>query len=268
MHLRGIKTDSEIDFSSLARSTPGASGADLANIINEAALRAVRNDRKLVTQADLDEAVETTLAGEQRKNAVISPREKKIIATHEIGHAIVAAFADKQQLVHKITIVPRTSGALGYTMQLPEEERVLMSKTDALSRITVLTGGRAAEEVMFNEVTSGAANDIEQATRLARAMVTRMGMSDNFGMMALETVNNPYLGGDSSMTCSGETASTIDEEVKQIIRTCQENARKILRENHDKLVELTEFLLEKETITGKQFLDMMGIESEEKPIVE
>jgi len=268
VHLRGIKTDSEIDFSSLARSTPGASGADLANIINEAALRAVRNDRKLVTQADLDEAVETTLAGEQRKNAVISPREKKIIATHEIGHAIVAAFADKQQLVHKITIVPRTSGALGYTMQLPEEERVLMSKTDALSRITVLTGGRAAEEVMFNEVTSGAANDIEQATRLARAMVTRMGMSDNFGMMALETVNNPYLGGDSSMACSGETASTIDEEVKQIIRTCQENARKILRENHDKLVELTEFLLEKETITGKQFLDMMGIESEEKPVVE
>lgn len=268
VHLRGIKTDSEIDFSSLARSTPGASGADLANIINEAALRAVRNDRKLVTQADLDEAVETTLAGEQRKNAVISPREKKIIATHEIGHAIVAAFADKQQLVHKITIVPRTSGALGYTMQLPEEERVLMSKTDALSRITVLTGGRAAEEVIFNEVTSGAANDIEQATRLARAMVTRMGMSDNFGMMALETVNNPYLGGDSSMACSGDSASTIDEEVKQIIRTCQENARKILRENHDKLVELTEFLLEKETITGKQFLDMMGIESEEKPGVE
>lgn len=268
VHLRGIKTDSDIDFSSLARSTPGASGADLANIINEAALRAVRNDRKLVTQADLDEAVETTLAGEQRKNAVISPREKKIIATHEIGHAIVAAFADKQQLVHKITIVPRTSGALGYTMQLPEEERVLMSKTDALSRITVLTGGRAAEEVMFNEVTSGAANDIEQATRLARAMVTRMGMSDNFGMMALETVNNPYLGGDSSMACSGDTASTIDEEVKQIIRTCQENARKILRENHDKLVELTEFLLEKETITGKQFLDMMGIESEEKTVVE
>ena len=264
VHLRGIKTESEIDLSSLARSTPGASGADLANIINEAALRAVRNDRKLVTQADLDEAVETTLAGEQRKNAVISPKEKKIIATHEIGHAIVAAFADKEQLVHKITIVPRTSGALGYTMQLPEEERVLMSRTDALSRITVLTGGRAAEEVMFNEVTSGAANDIEQATRLARAMVTRMGMSDNFGMMALETVNNPYLGGDTSMACSGETASAVDEEVKQIIRTCQDNARKILKEHKEKLVQLTDYLLEKETITGKQFLDMMGMEETEQ----
>jgi cell division protease FtsH len=260
VHLRGIKTDIDIDLSSLARSTPGASGADLANIINEAALRAVRNERKLVTQADLDESVETTLAGEQRKNAVISPREKKIIATHEIGHAIVAAFADKQQLVHKITIVPRTSGALGYTMQLPEEERVLLSRSDAMARIMVLTGGRAAEEVTFNEITSGAANDIEQATRLARAMVTRMGMSDNFGMMALDTVNNPYLGGDASTACSSDTSSKVDEEVRQIIRTCHEKARSILLGHKDKLDELTEFLIEKETITGKQFLDMMNIE--------
>jgi len=268
VHLRGIKTDANIDLSSLARSTPGASGADLANIINEAALRAVRNERKVVTQSDLDESVETTLAGEQRKNAVISPREKKIIATHEIGHAIVAAFADKQQLVHKITIVPRTSGALGYTMQLPEEERVLMSRSDAMARIMVLTGGRAAEEVVFNEITSGAANDIEQATRLARAMVTRMGMSDNFGMMALDTVNNPYLGGDASTACSSDTSSKVDEEVRQIIRTCHEKARSILLENKEKLTELTEFLIEKETITGKQFLDMMNVEVEELPIVE
>jgi len=263
VHLRGIKTDTDIDLSSLARSTPGASGADLANIINEAALRAVRNERKVVTQSDLDESVETTLAGEQRKNAVISPREKKIIATHEIGHAIVAAFADKQQLVHKITIVPRTSGALGYTMQLPEEERVLLSRSDAMARIMVLTGGRAAEEVIFNEITSGAANDIEQATRLARAMVTRMGMSDNFGMMALDTVNNPYLGGDASTACSSDTSSKVDEEVRQIIRTCHEKARSILMEHKDKLDELTEFLIEKETITGKQFLDMMNVEAEE-----
>lgn len=268
VHLRGIKTDADIDLSSLARSTPGASGADLANIINEAALRAVRNERKVVTQSDLDESVETTLAGEQRKNAVISPREKKIIATHEIGHAIVAAFADKQQLVHKITIVPRTSGALGYTMQLPEEERVLMSRSDAMARIMVLTGGRAAEEVVFNEITSGAANDIEQATRLARAMVTRMGMSDNFGMMALDTVNNPYLGGDASTACSSDTSSKVDEEVRQIIRTCHEKARSILLENKEKLTELTDFLIEKETITGKQFLDMMNVEVEELPIVE
>lgn len=268
VHLRGIKTDADIDLSSLARSTPGASGADLANIINEAALRAVRNERKVVTQSDLDESVETTLAGEQRKNAVISPREKKIIATHEIGHAIVAAFADKQQLVHKITIVPRTSGALGYTMQLPEEERVLMSRSDAMARIMVLTGGRAAEEVIFNEITSGAANDIEQATRLARAMVTRMGMSDNFGMMALDTVNNPYLGGDASTACSSDTSSKVDEEVRQIIRTCHEKARSILLENKEKLTELTEFLIEKETITGKQFLDMMNVEADELPVVE
>ena len=268
VHLRGIKTDADIDLSSLARSTPGASGADLANIINEAALRAVRNERKVVTQSDLDESVETTLAGEQRKNAVISPREKKIIATHEIGHAIVAAFADKQQLVHKITIVPRTSGALGYTMQLPEEERVLMSRSDAMARIMVLTGGRAAEEVVFNEITSGAANDIEQATRLARAMVTRMGMSDNFGMMALDTVNNPYLGGDASTACSSDTSSKVDEEVRQIIRTCHEKARSILLENKEKLTELTDFLIEKETISGKQFLDMMNIEVEELPVVE
>jgi len=268
VHLRGIKTDTDIDLSSLARSTPGASGADLANIINEAALRAVRNERKVVTQSDLDESVETTLAGEQRKNAVISPREKKIIATHEIGHAIVAAFADKQQLVHKITIVPRTSGALGYTMQLPEEERVLLSRSDAMARIMVLTGGRAAEEVIFNEITSGAANDIEQATRLARAMVTRMGMSDNFGMMALDTVNNPYLGGDASTACSSDTSSKVDEEVRQIIRTCHEKARSILLGHKDKLDELTEFLIEKETITGKQFLDMMQIDTEVVPTVE
>ena len=257
VHIKSVKTEENIDLGSIARSTPGASGADLANIINEAALRTVRNNRLLVNQQDLDEAVETTLAGEQRKSAVISPKERRIIASHEIGHAIVAAFADKEQLVHKITIVPRTSGALGYTMQLPEEEHFLLSRSDTIGRITVLTAGRAAEEICFNEITSGAANDIEQATRLARAMVTRLGMSDNFDMMMLETINNAYLSGDASLVCANDTATIVDQEVLQIIRNCHAEAKEILLKNRAMLDELTEYLLEKETITGKEFLEKM-----------
>lgn len=257
VHIKSVKAEENIDLGSIARSTPGASGADLANIINEAALRTVRNNRILVNQQDLDEAVETTLAGEQRKSAVISPKERRVIASHEIGHAIVAALADKEQLVHKITIVPRTSGALGYTMQLPEEEHFLLSRRDTIARITVLTAGRAAEEICFNEITSGAANDIEQATRLARAMVTRLGMSDNFDMMMLETINNAYLSGDASLVCANDTATIVDQEVLQIIRNCHAKAKEILLQNRAMLDELTEYLLEKETITGKEFLEKM-----------
>ncbi len=257
VHIKSVKAETNIDLGSIARSTPGASGADLANIINEAALRTVRNNRLLVNQQDLDEAVETTLAGEQRKTAVISPKERRVIASHEIGHALVAAFADKEQLVHKITIVPRTSGALGYTMQLAEEEHVLLSRSDTLARITVLTAGRAAEEICFNEITSGAANDIEQATRLARAMVTRLGMSDNFDMMMLETINNAYLSGDASLVCANDTATIVDQEVLQIIRNCHAKAKEILLQNRSMLDELTEYLLEKETITGKEFLEKL-----------
>ncbi|MBR6242970.1 MAG: ATP-dependent zinc metalloprotease FtsH, partial [Ruminococcus sp.] len=257
VHAAKIKTDDDVDFNSIARATAGASGAELANIINEAALRAVRNGRKSVIQNDLEESVEVVIAGYQRKNAVISPEEKKIIAYHEIGHALVAAMQKGSAPVHKITIIPRTSGALGYTMQIDEDEKFLMSREEAFSRIAVLTGGRSAEEVVFGSCTSGASNDIEKATKLARAMVTRYGMSESFDMMALETVNNQYLGGDTSLACSSETASKIDEEVNSIIKKAHEKALSILNENIGKLHRLASYLLEKETMTGDEFMSLL-----------
>jgi len=257
VHAKKIKLGNDIDFNEIARATPGASGAELANIINEAALRAVKCGRKYVEQIDLEEAVEVVIAGYQKKGAVISPKEKQIIAYHEIGHAIVAAKQADSAPVHKITIIPRTSGALGYTMQVAENENVLMTKEEALNKIATFTGGRAAEELVFGTYTSGAANDIEQATRIARAMVTRLGMSKAFDMMGLETVSNVYLGGDPSMTCSSETASKIDEEVLAIIKSAHEKAINILKENMEKLHLLSAYLIEKETITGEEFMKML-----------
>lgn len=258
VHSQKVKMEDNIDFNAIARSTAGASGAELANIINEAALRAVRMGRDKIGQSDLEESVEVIIAGYQRKGAVISEREKEIIAYHEIGHALVAAKQENTAPVHKITIIPRTSGALGYTMQVEEEETVLLTKQEALNKIAVYTGGRAAEEVMFGCVTSGASNDIEQATKLARAMVTRLGMSDKFGMMALETVTNQYLGGDTSLACSPETSTLIDKEVQTIINDAHNKARNILEENKDKLIELSKYLLEKETITGSEFMEILN----------
>lgn len=257
VHAKKIKLGNDIDFNEIARATPGASGAELANIINEAALRAVKCGRKYVEQIDLEEAVEVVIAGYQKKGAVISPKEKQIIAYHEIGHAIVAAKQADSAPVHKITIIPRTSGALGYTMQVAENENVLMTKEEALNKIATFTGGRAAEELVFGTYTSGAANDIEQATRIARAMVTRLGMSKAFDMMGLETVSNVYLGGDPSMTCSSETASKIDEEVLAIIKSAHEKAINILKENMEKLHLLSSYLIEKETITGEEFMRIL-----------
>lgn len=258
VHAKKIKISDDVDFNALARATSGASGAELANIINEGALRAVKCGRTEVVQSDLEEAIEVVIAGYQRKGAVISPKEKKIIAYHEIGHALVAAKQTDSAPVHKITIIPRTSGALGYTMQVAEEENVLMSKEEAFNKIATFTGGRAAEELVFGTFTSGASNDIEQATKIARAMVTRLGMSKNFDMMALETVSNQYLGGDASMTCSSETAAKIDEEVLSIIKGAHEKAISILKENMDKLHELSAYLLEKETITGEEFMKILN----------
>ena len=257
VHARKVKMGPGIDLKAIARATPGASGADLANIINEAALRAVKLGRKQVTQSDLEESVEVVIAGYERKNALLSMKDKLTIAYHEIGHALVAAKQTHSAPVHKITIVPRTSGALGYTMQVEEDEKVLLTKEQAISKITTYMGGRAAEELVFNTVTSGAANDIEQATKIARAMVTRFGMSDKFSMMALETVNNPYLGGDTTLLVSDETASKIDEEVLSIIKTCYQNAIDILEENKDKLHKLAKHLLEKETISGEEFMNLL-----------
>ena len=258
VHSNKVIMDNEIDFNAVARATAGASGADLANIINEAALRAVKLGRGSVSQNDLEESVEVIIAGYQRKGAVIKEKEKEIIAYHEIGHALVAAKQEDTAPVHKITIIPRTSGALGYTMQVEAEESVLLSKTDALNKIATYTGGRAAEEVIFNMITSGASNDIEQATKLARAMVTRLGMSDKFGMMALETVNNQYLGGDTSLACSPETSSMIDKEVQSIIQESYDKAKNILIENKDKLIELSKHLLDKETISGAEFMEILN----------
>lgn len=258
VHGRKVRLDDDVNFNVIARATPGASGAELANIVNEAALRAVRCGRSKVAQVDLEESVEVVIAGYQRKGAVISPKEKEIIAYHEIGHALVAAKQTDSAPVHKITIIPRTSGALGYTMQVAEDESVLMSKEEALNRICTYTAGRAAEEIIFGTFTSGASNDIEQATRLARAMVTRLGMSENFGMMALETITNQYLGGDASLTCSPETAAKIDEEVLEIIKTAHARATAILKGNATKLHELSKHLLEHETITGEEFLAMLS----------
>ena len=258
VHGAKVKTEQYIDYNAIARATAGASGAELANIINEAALRAVRNGRSMVSQQDLEESVEVVIAGYQRKNAVISQKEKEIIAYHEIGHALVAAMQKNSAPVHKITINPRTSGDLGYTMQVDEGEKFLMTKDEALARIATLTGGRSAEELIFNTCTSGASNDIEQATKLARAMVTRYGMSSSFDMIALETVGSKYLGGDTSLACSPETAAKIDEEVGAIVRKSHEKALSILSENVTKLHELAHFLLEKETITGEEFMAILG----------
>ncbi len=257
VHAKKVRLADDVDFNMIARATSGASGADLANIVNEGALRAVRFGRDRVMQSDLEESVETVIAGYQRKNAVISMKDKLTISYHEVGHALVAAKQSHSAPVHKITIIPRTSGALGYTMQVDEQETVLMSKEQALDKITTFMGGRAAEEVIFNTVTSGASNDIEQATKIARAMVTRYGMTEEFDMMALETVNNPYLGGDTSLTVSAETASKIDDVVLKIIKTCHQKAIGILEENKDKLHELTKYLLEKETITGEEFMEIL-----------
>lgn len=257
VHAKKVKTEENIDYNAIARATAGASGAELANIINEAALRAVRNDRKLVSQSDLEESVEVVIAGYQRKSTVISQKEKEIIAYHEIGHALVAAMQKDSAPVHKITIIPRTSGALGYTMQVDEGEKFLLTKDEALARIATLTGGRSAEELIFNSCTTGASNDIEQATKLARAMVTRYGMSNGFDMIALETVTNQYLGGDASLACSPETAAKIDSEVNDIVKKSHQKAIQILTDNIDKLHELAAFLLEKETITGDEFMDIL-----------
>lgn len=258
VHAKKVKLEGDIDFTAIARATAGASGADLANIVNEAALRAVRENRTAVSQRDLEESIEVIVAGYERKNAAISPKEKEIIAYHEIGHALVAAKQTESAPVHKITIVPRTSGALGYTMQVDVDERNLMSKEEAFSRIATLTGGRAAEQLIFNSITTGAANDIEQATRIARAMVTRFGMSDVFGMTALETVTNQYLGGDTSLACSAETAAKIDEEVIGLIKSAHERAINILKDNMDKLHELAQYLLDKETISGEEFMEILN----------
>lgn len=258
VHAKKVMMDTNIDYSLIARATSGASGADLANIINEAALRAVKHNRRIVLQDDLMESVETVIAGAQRKSKVINPKEKKIVAYHEIGHALVAAKQTDSAPVTKITIVPRTSGALGYTLQVDEEEVNLLSKEEARNKIVTLTGGRSAEEVVFGTFTTGASNDIEQATRLARAMVTRYGMSEEFDMMALETVTNQYLGGDTQLACGPDTAAKIDGEVLSIIRNAHNEAKQILTDNIDKLHELTEYLLEKETITGEEFMAILN----------
>ena len=258
VHAKKVKMGEGIDLNAVARATSGASGADLANIINEAALHAVKMGRNEINQSDLEESVEVVIAGYQRKNAVISPKDKQIIAYHEIGHALVAAKQKDSAPVHKITIVPRTSGALGYTMQVDQVEQILLSKEQALDKIAVLMGGRAAEQLVFGTITTGAANDIEQATKMARAMVTRFGMSDLFGMMALETVNNPYLGNDSTLTVSPATAAKIDEEVLKIIQSCFDRATTILQDNRDKMNELTQCLLKKETMTGEEFMEVLN----------
>ena len=244
----------------IARATAGASGAELANIVNEAALRAVREGRKFVIQEDLEESVETVIAGAQRKNAVISDNEKKIVSYHEIGHALVAAMQSHSAPVTKIAIIPRTSGALGYTMQVDEGEHMLMTRKEILNKIATLTGGRSAEEMIFGKdnMTTGASNDIEQTTKLARALITRYGMTDEFDMVALETVQNQYLGGDASLACAADTASRIDARVVEIVKEAHEKARKILEENEDKLHELAQYLLEKETITGEEFMEMLN----------
>ena len=258
VHGKDVKMDESVDFNAIARATVGASGAELANIINEGALRAVRMGRRVVSQADLEESVETVIAGYQKKNASVSEKERRIVAYHEIGHALVAACQSNSAPVHKITIIPRTSGALGYTMQVEDGERLLMSKEEALNKIATLTGGRAAEEFMFHSITTGASNDIEQATKLARAMVTRYGMSDQFGMVALETVTNQYLGGDTSLACSPETAKAIDDEVIATVKAQYEKAMGILRDHAAKLNELAGYLLEKETITGEEFMEILN----------
>lgn len=258
LHTKNVKSSPEIDFNVIARASAGSSGADLANIVNEAALLAVRDHRKMVVQKDLEEAIEIVIAGEQKKGAVVSNRERMIIAYHEIGHALVAAKCQNKAPVHKITIIPRTKGALGYTMQVEQDQQYLVSKEDAFNRLMIYTGGRCAEKLIFNSITTGASNDIEQATKLARAMITRYGMSDTFGMMALETVSNAYLGGDSSLQCSQDTATKIDQEVAQLIQKAYNEAETILNDNKMKLHELAKYLYEKETITGEEFMYILN----------
>ena len=258
VHARKIKLAENVDFSTVARMASGASGAELANIVNEAALRAVRDGRKLVTQADLEESIETVIAGYQKKNAILTDREKWIVSYHEIGHALVAARQTHSAPVQKITIIPRTSGALGYTMQVEEGNHYLMSREEIENKIATFTGGRAAEEVVFGSVTTGASNDIEQATKLARAMLTRYGMSDEFGMVALETVTNQYLGGDASLACSPETQTKIDRLVVELVERQHQKALQILRDDRQKLDELARFLHEKETITGEEFMSILN----------
>ena len=260
VHARKIKVEGDVDYNRIARMASGASGAELANIVNEAALRAVRNGRKRATQADLEESIEVVIAGYQKKNAIMTDREKRIVACHEIGHALVAAKQTNSAPVQKITIVPRTSGALGYTMQVEEGNHYLMSKEEIENKIATFTGGRAAEEVVFGSVTTGASNDIEQATKLARAMITRYGMSRDFDMVALETVNNQYLGGDASLACSPDTAAEVDRQVVELVKKQHEKAVRILRENREKLDQLSDFLYEKETITGETFMSILNAE--------
>ena len=257
VHARKIKPAEDVDFHTIARMASGASGAELANIINEAALRAVRNGRTIVTQADLEESIEVVIAGYQKKNAVLSDQEKKVVAYHEIGHALVAAMQTHSAPVQKITIIPRTSGALGYTMQVETGDKYLMTKQEIENKIATFTGGRAADEVVFGEITTGASNDIEQATKLARAMITRYGMSDDFDMVALETVTNQYLGGDASLACSADTQKVIDDKVVALVKTQHEKAKKILTENRSKLDVLAQYLYEKETITGEEFMTIL-----------
>ncbi len=263
VHAAKIKMEDNIDFGAVARATSGASGAELANIINEGALRAVRMGRDKVSQTDLEESVEVILAGYQRKGAVISKEEKAIIAYHEVGHALVAALQKNSAPVHKITIIPRTSGALGYTLQIDEGEKFLMNKEEAFNKIATLTGGRVAEEIQFNSITTGASNDIEQATRMARAMITRYGMSDEFGMVALETINNQYLGGDTTLACSNETATRIDAAVIAMVKEAHDKAYQIISSHKDKLDEISAYLLEKETITGEEFMEILQRKPEE-----
>ena len=262
VHAKKIKTADDVDFHTIARMASGASGAELANMINEAALRAVRNNRTVVTEADLEESIEVVIAGYQKKNAVLSDKEKKTVAYHEIGHALVAAMQTHSAPVQKITIIPRTSGALGYTMQVETGDKYLMTKDELANKICTYTGGRAAEEVVFNEITTGASNDIEQATKLARAMITRYGMSDEFDMVALETVNNQYLGGDTSLACSAQTQQEIDKMVVQLVKSQHEKAIGILRSNRKALDALAKYLYEKETITGEEFMEVLKKETE------
>ena len=258
VHAKKVRLGDDIDFNAIARAASGASGAELANMVNEAALRAVRDNRKFVTQADLEESIETVIAGYQKKNQVLSAKEKLIVSYHEIGHALVAALQTHSAPVTKITIIPRTSGALGYTMQVEAEERNLMSKEELVNKIATLTGGRCAEKLIFDSITTGASNDIEQATKLTRAMITRYGMSDRFGMVALETQNNPYLGGDSTLSCSPQTAATIDDMVVETVREGYDTAMDLLEKNKMKLHELAKYLYEKETITGEEFMQILN----------
>ena len=264
VHARKVKLADDADLHTIARMASGASGAELANIINEAALRCVRDGRTVVTESDLEESIEVVIAGYQKKNAVLSDHEKKVVAYHEIGHALVAALQSHSAPVQKITIIPRTSGALGYTLQVEQNDKYLMTKEELENKIATFTGGRAAEEIVFGEITTGASNDIEQATKIARSMITRYGMSDDFDMVALETVNDRYLGGDASLACAAETQKLIDAKVIELVRREHEKAKNILSENRDKLDKLAQFLYERETITGEEFMDILNADSDKQ----